>query len=243
MALVPACGPTVHSGSGRRDHSSRDQWFQNFVDFGVDLQPLQVIAGPNAGGKSNFFDALQLLSNLAQDELAVAFGRLRGDALDQFTTAVPGKRLRSMKIAVEAVVRKRVRDAWGESAELGQTHLRYTLVLGISEGDRGPRIRIESEDLVGLRQRDSSIQSSPNVSSSFKKRHLKWRPRSSKYIGTEHDRVVLHQDGRQGRKREYSAEETKSTVLSAANSVTFRHAFAMREEHRPQPACCIGSIG
>lgn len=41
------------------------QGYKSLVDLEVNLQPLSVLFGPNASGKSNFLDALQLLSRLA----------------------------------------------------------------------------------------------------------------------------------------------------------------------------------
>ena len=41
------------------------QGYKSLLDIEVNLQPLSVLFGPNASGKSNFLDALQLLSRLA----------------------------------------------------------------------------------------------------------------------------------------------------------------------------------
>lgn len=43
----------------------RIQDYKSLKDVEVDLQPLSVLFGPNAAGKSNFLDALQLLSRIA----------------------------------------------------------------------------------------------------------------------------------------------------------------------------------
>ena len=48
------------------------------VDFKVELAPFQVLVGSNASGKSNLFDALHLLSRLAEVDLRSAFQGLRG---------------------------------------------------------------------------------------------------------------------------------------------------------------------
>jgi AAA15 family ATPase/GTPase len=50
--------------------------FKTFKDFKVELAPFQVIVGPNGSGKSNLFDALLLLSHLADNDLSTAFQRL-----------------------------------------------------------------------------------------------------------------------------------------------------------------------
>jgi|GEM_PF-3286084 len=60
--------------------------FKSFSNFVMDFSPMTVVAGANASGKSNLFDALQLLSRIAEvDDLRVAFGEQRGDAKELFT--------------------------------------------------------------------------------------------------------------------------------------------------------------
>lgn len=46
----------------RRIHIQR---YKSLRDVKVELKPLSVLFGPNAAGKSNFIDALQLLSRIA----------------------------------------------------------------------------------------------------------------------------------------------------------------------------------
>ena len=41
------------------------QGYKSLVELEVSLEPLAVLFGPNASGKSNFLDALQLLSRIA----------------------------------------------------------------------------------------------------------------------------------------------------------------------------------
>lgn len=65
----------------------RIQNYKSLVDSDVTLEPLTVIFGPNAAGKSNFLDALQLLSRLATSRtLKEAFeSPYRGTPLESFT--------------------------------------------------------------------------------------------------------------------------------------------------------------
>ncbi|MBI5480711.1 MAG: AAA family ATPase [Deltaproteobacteria bacterium] len=61
--------------------------FKSFDDSGaVELEPLTVLFGPNAAGKSNFIDALLLTSRLASERtLADAFGGpIRGRVIEAF---------------------------------------------------------------------------------------------------------------------------------------------------------------
>ena len=54
---------------------------------GVDLplEPLTIVVGPNAAGKSNLLDAIGLLSRTAQSDLQSAFSGHRGEPLRSFT--------------------------------------------------------------------------------------------------------------------------------------------------------------
>src|SRR5260370_32981929 len=68
------------------------QGYKSLVDVEVQLQPLTVLFGPNASGKSNFLDALQLLSRIATSEnLNFAFASpYRGTPLESFTFGPDG---------------------------------------------------------------------------------------------------------------------------------------------------------
>ena len=71
----------------------RIQGYKSLVDVEVNLQPLCVLFGPNAAGKSNFLDALQLLSKIVSAKtLKDAFDYpYRGTPLESFTFGVEGK--------------------------------------------------------------------------------------------------------------------------------------------------------
>src|SRR6266566_672031 len=66
--------------------------YKSLVDVEVDLQPLSVLFGPNASGKSNFLDALQLLSRIATSaRLKDAFAPpYRGTPLESFSFGTSG---------------------------------------------------------------------------------------------------------------------------------------------------------
>jgi predicted ATPase len=70
------------------------QGYKSLADVEVNLQPLSVLFGPNASGKSNFLDALQLLSRIAtSSNLRSAFAPPnRGTPLESFTFGQNGIR-------------------------------------------------------------------------------------------------------------------------------------------------------
>ena len=68
------------------------QGYKSLVDLEVNFEHLAVLVGPNASGKSNFFDALHLLSRVATSRtLKEAFDSpYRGHALESFTFGEEG---------------------------------------------------------------------------------------------------------------------------------------------------------
>lgn len=105
--------------------------FKTFKDFKVELAPFQVIVGPNGSGKSNLFDALQLLSRLAEKDFYEAFHGLRGDPGELFTKYPDGSASDRIKISVEMLIDKKVKDILGGLIELKYNRLRYELEIAL----------------------------------------------------------------------------------------------------------------
>ena len=112
--------------------------FKSFNDFSMDFSPMTVIAGANAAGKSNLFDALRLLSDLAStDKIQKAFQQQRGESWELFTHYDDGTIVDRMKFVVEMLVAPTVRDAWGAEDTLKYTRLKYELTLHRFKNDIG----------------------------------------------------------------------------------------------------------
>ena len=92
--------------------------FKTFSNFKIDLSSFVVIAGTNGSGKSNLFDAIQLISRLAETELKSAFQEQRGEARELFTLLSDGTYKEKMSFMVEMLVDKKVKDSWGNEKEL-----------------------------------------------------------------------------------------------------------------------------
>lgn len=134
--------------------------YKSLADVDVELEPLTVLFGPNAAGKSNFLDALQLLSKLATSRtLKEAFEPpYRGKPLESFQLGRDGlrglvaqERLRfsieadlHVSDAVAQAVNRQIlelrRPATGSASP--QSGLKYTRVR-----ERDLRYRIEVEFL------------------------------------------------------------------------------------------------
>lgn len=111
--------------------------FKTFLDFTVELAPLQILVGANACGKSNLFDALHLLSRLTEMEMRSAFQDLRGSPDEQFTLFPDGQRSEHIRFAVELLVDRNVHDDLGQTAELISTRLRYELTVAFRADTSG----------------------------------------------------------------------------------------------------------
>lgn len=209
--------------------------FKTFEDFALDLNPFLVIVGPNATGKSNLFDAIQLLSRLASSDLRTAFNGLRGEAHELFRLQPDGSSGDRMRLAVELLLNRRVEDPWGSNADVRYTRLRYEVHIERRMDARGiERLVVAketAEPIAGNRDRWKPHGASP--SASFRKCYMSYG-RQSAFLSTTDESGTpefhIHQDPTGGRKRSAHAAET--TILSSITSAEFPHLFALREELR-----------
>lgn len=210
--------------------------FKTFSKFSMEFSPLTVIAGTNASGKSNLFDALHLLSNLASSDLRSAFAskQLRGSISELFTKIDDSHSVSKMSFAVELLVPRIIKDNWGGVAELKTPRLRYELCVEKHKGIMG------YEELTVVHERLLRIATDEDV---WAKKFLKketglWKSSrsggsSTPYINTIIDKglptIKIRQDGRQGG-RSIIANTANQTVLGSINSVEFPHIYAAQRE-------------
>src|SRR5690606_38295852 len=217
--------------------------FKNLLDFSVEFGPFTCIAGPNAIGKSNVFDAIQFLSLLADRTFIEAAAELR-------TPGVPAVDLASlfwagathgarMRFGAEFVVDRQVQDDFGRDAEPTATFLRYDLeleYLPASDSFGSDRIGLVREELGYITRGEAP-------------RHLRWehskgafrdevvvnRRKGSAYISTTLDgdsRIInVHQDGgSHGRGRKSPAYRAPRTVVSTTTTSDDPTVLAARNE-------------
>ena len=112
--------------------------YKSFADLEVEIEPLTVLMGPNAAGKSNFLDALQLLSKLgASRTLKEAFDvPYRGKPLESFSFGEQGIKglvaRERLRFSIEADLR--LSDAIIRSVD---QHIRDMRSPGSDAPDRG----------------------------------------------------------------------------------------------------------
>jgi len=214
--------------------------FKSFHNFEMQFTPFTVIAGTNASGKSNLFDALRLLSRLTKPEkLKVIFNEKerRGDLIEQFTQYEDGSFASEMEFEVEMLVNKTVRDEWGNEETLKYTRLRYGLTIRrITNSTDLEELIVVNESLVNLKHgEDIWIKLiSEDVRGNYRPKIMKGK-RGVPYIKTDTNGngdsvVIVSQDGVSGRVRRYPLKNATRTVLSSIDSVDFKHCLAVKEE-------------
>lgn len=211
--------------------------FKSFSDFQMEFTPFTVIAGTNASGKSNLFDALHLLSNLAVMDLRTAFSykNLRGDVKELFTQYGDKVTARKMHFAVELLVERKIVDNWGGQCDIKTPRLRYELTIARKENGKGfEELVVEYEYLTKINTDDDK----------WAKKYLGeknkqiWKNSQSggsskPYIYTEQINGVttirMRQDGRQGGKAA-PANAVNQTVLASVATTDFPHVLAAKKE-------------
>jgi len=211
--------------------------FKSFSNFEMFFTPFTVIAGVNASGKSNLFDALQLLSRLAETDLKTAFSDQRGDPSELFTQYDDDSFASKMEFTVEMLLHRKVKDNWGSEVELNSTRLRYKLIIARKANALGiDDLSIEHESLEKIKLEEDKW------SKVFLPKDAKplWRTRKAggakdpfiqTIIKDGVPTIKIRQDGRRGGKAT-PANVAAQTVLGGVNSVDFPHVFAAKEEMR-----------
>lgn len=106
------------------------QGFKSLRDVEVELAPLTVLFGPNAAGKSNFLEALMLLSRLVRTFDAVdAFDAIRGYPLEAFALSSGG-----MDALVASPSAALHLDSWTTASEQQRLHYRIEVEIEPSSG-------------------------------------------------------------------------------------------------------------
>lgn len=209
--------------------------FKSFQNFEMEFTPLTVIAGVNASGKSNLFDALLLLSRLADNDLRTAFGEQRGNPLELFSQYGPNVYADEMEFIVDMLVNRQVKDKWGGQADLNHTRLRYRLIITRKQNEIGiENLYVHHESLEKINQDgDPWVKKYVPKKARDLTKALRAGGSRDPFIRTEEEgdtrAIKIRQDGKSGGKAT-PANAISQTVLGGINSVDFPHAYGAKEE-------------
>lgn len=212
--------------------------FKSFAKFAVDLPALVAIVGPNASGKSNIFDAMQLLSRVVTMPVAQALALGRGEPAEQFRRRGDGSRVDEMSFAVELLVAPVVDDAFGSHEQIRHTRFRYEITLGRRPDDRGSfRPFVLHESIRPIKK--GTDRFAETVGPNFAQEHLLYKGSQWKILDTEKrdDGKAIFRlsaskaNNSQGRPRELPADRAVSSVLSSITTALDHPVpFAVRQE-------------
>jgi predicted ATPase len=214
--------------------------FKNLVDVDVSFGPFTCIAGANAVGKSNLFDAITFLAALADRPLLDAALSVRSDEQGRGGDVKPIFRhvgnvfADEMSFEAEMLVPRTGIDDLGQEARASITFLRYALTIG-RRSDSGaglPALEIRKEELVHIKL-DEAKRHLPFEHKYGWRRSVATGRRTSPFISTDPGKrqIKLHGDlGTGGRPRLHQAAALPRTVLSSASAAESPTALLARRE-------------
>jgi predicted ATPase len=215
--------------------------FKNLVDVDIQFGPFTCVAGPNAAGKSNLFDAIQFLSALSDKTLIDAAVSMRNEGgkpsdLRHIFHHLGDKYAKEMSFEAEMLISKEGVDDLGQKAEASYTFLRYKVGIAYRMDETLPSLgglELIEERLEHITKTDAPGHLKfPHDTGTWRKSVIHGR-RTTPFISTENgeSRIIkLHQDGVKGRARTFSASNLPRTVLSSVNAVESPTALLARRE-------------
>jgi predicted ATPase len=215
--------------------------FKNLVDLDLHFGPFTCVAGVDGAGKSNLFDAVRLLSDLAGHSLVDAAqsvraaGRRAAD-VDSLFCRAGAEAVSAMSFAAEMIVPGEAIDDLGQTAVPSITFVDYRLVLArrrdAASSHLGP-LEIVKEELSHINLGEAYRHLPfPHRASTWRKSAVAGSRRAA-FISTEEGNprmITLHQDGGAGGPRSVPAQSLPRTVLSAADAASSPTALAARRE-------------
>lgn len=209
--------------------------FKNLRDVDIRFGPLTCFVGSNAVGKSNVFDAIQLLRNLADHEIQAAAEAVRSPAaghfgpLELFWNADPNGRI---SIQADMLVPDMTTDDFGRRAAPTATLLRYRIEFTYEAQPR-PRLELAHEELTYLKKGDAKGIIGFEVGQPFFASTVKSKRKGRHFLSTVDEdgklRVVLHQDGG-SRGRPVPAGASPRSILGGTGGIEYPTVLAARRE-------------
>lgn len=219
----------------------RVKGFKNLVDTEVRFGPFTCVAGSNGAGKSNLFDVIAFINDLASHSIVEAASRVRSHeggstaSLASLFARKGGESWRDIELEVDFFVPKKVLDDFDREAVPSTTYLTYKVALRYVPGKGGSeRIELLEEELTYILKSDSLKRIGFKVDKLFLNSVLGGDKRSD-FISTERSDdgravILLRQDQVKGAPSRIPAGTSPRTVLSTVNTDDRPTALAARRE-------------
>jgi len=218
----------------------RVKGFKSLIDAEVRFGPFTCIAGANGAGKSNLFDAILFLRDLADHTIIEAAHRIRdrsgskrGDLRSLFTRTADSA-VSDISFEVDIIVPREVVDDFGRKTKPSTTYLTYKIELRyVSTDEHNEHIELISEELTYLPKGQAQKRIGFQTSKDFRGTAFVGERRAP-YITTDPEVdgsvIKISQDGNQGRPSQVPARNSPRTVLGSANTDERPTVLAARRE-------------
>ena len=204
--------------------------FKSIREANVRFGPFTCFLGHNGVGKSNLFDAIHFLSNLAEREISDAAAEVRrtSDGGHSPLDLVFGRdQHRKIELSANMIVPQEVKDDFDQTAKPSTTLLTYTVHLRYES--KSDRLFVDLESLTHAKLGDYKKFIGFASSSGFKDSVASGSRRGGPLISTKDDRIFLHGDGG-SRGRPAPVGRSPWTVVGGTNTYDYPTVLAAKRE-------------
>ena len=204
--------------------------FKSIREARVRFGPFTCFIGHNGVGKSNLFDAIHFLSELAERDISEAAADVRrasDGAYSPLDLVLGRDKHRTIELSADMIVPTEVLDDFGQSAKPTTTLLTYTLRLRYSS--ESDQLVVAYERLTHAKLGDYTKFVGFRTSGNFRSSVVSGSRRGGPLISTKEDRIMLHGDGG-SRGRPAPVGRSPLTVVGGTNTFDYPTVLAAKRE-------------